>query len=300
MSVEALTWAFRQRGVPPKVKVVLLALADQADELTGLVCYGKVNVAYLSEKAAVSRATFFRYVAGLIRNGYMRRDSGKVKGEANQFWLCLDRKADIGLEWIWGKPDDADPQDIGEGVSTGDTPAAHEIETPPNAESETPGVSLAETHNTSSTSIHLRGDEQRKAKVSGREAPPIAAPKGDGWFSRASKEATAVKVLCQIVGQEHYFYDVMGGQQTILYKGEITPALMALVAAPPRKDWVTITDAQVAAWFRFTQHYLPGRRVRLTSPARAPWSWPPRRDGSLYDRPPDALADEDSAELKAG
>jgi len=108
-------------------------------------------------------------------------------------------------------------------------------------------------------------------------------------------------VLCHIVGQEHYFYDVMGGQETIRYQPEITPQLMVLATAPPRSEWAVINEQrQVAAWFNFAVEYLPMLRIKLRGPCKVPWPWPPRKAGVPNDgRPANALEDEGIAEIKA-
>lgn len=119
MSVEATGWAFRQK-LPPKPKIVLLALADQTDERTGRVCYGRTDMKYLAEKCSIAERSLYRYLAALIRNGYAIRESGKERGHESQYWLCLDRATTKIEEWQWsGAPDDAgddtetdDPQDV--------------------------------------------------------------------------------------------------------------------------------------------------------------------------------------------
>jgi hypothetical protein len=128
MSVEAVGWAFRQQ-LPPKPKILLLTLADQTDERTGKVCYGKTDAAHLAAKSSISKPSFFRYMTALVRNGYARRNSGQAKGQQNEYFLCLDRApSEIG-QWQWGKDleaeasTDADePQDI-EGADQIDTPS---------------------------------------------------------------------------------------------------------------------------------------------------------------------------------
>lgn len=122
MSVEVVGWAFRQ-NLPPKPKIVLLALADQTDETTGRVCYGKTAMKHLAKKCSVGERTLYRYLAALIRNGYAIRQSGKAKGHENELWLCLDRPQSRPEDWKWTKEevadesdaDDAEPQDVGEG-----------------------------------------------------------------------------------------------------------------------------------------------------------------------------------------
>lgn len=116
-----MAWAFRQK-LPPKPKIVLLALADQTDETTGRVCYGKTDIKHLAQKCSVGERSLYRYLAALIRNGYAIRESGKDRGHESLFWLCLDRPPSILEEWQWkiipseddDEPDypDDDAQDV--------------------------------------------------------------------------------------------------------------------------------------------------------------------------------------------
>lgn len=111
MSVEATGWAFRQK-VPPKPKVVLLALADQADETTGRVCYGKTDMKHIAGKSSCGERSLYRYISALVRNGYVIRESGKQKGQASTYWLCLDRLPAKSLkEWQWKGPAETDELD---------------------------------------------------------------------------------------------------------------------------------------------------------------------------------------------
>lgn len=100
-------WAFRQK-VPPIPKMVLLALADQTDETTGRVCYGKTDIKHIAAKASVGARSVYRYIGALIRNGYMLRESGKEKGKPSTYWLCLDRPLakDIAeFQWVRNESD---------------------------------------------------------------------------------------------------------------------------------------------------------------------------------------------------
>lgn len=90
MSVAAMTWAFHQ-CLPAKPKLILLALSDQTDEVTGKVCYGRTDLDYLAVKTSIPRRTLTRYIGALVRNSYMRVESNKDRGQANHYWMCLDR-----------------------------------------------------------------------------------------------------------------------------------------------------------------------------------------------------------------
>lgn len=117
MSVAAMAWAFRQK-VPPGPKVVLLALADQADERTGRVCYGKTDMPHLADKCAIPLRTLARAIGALVRNSYVLRESGQGKRVSNKYWLCLARDPSERIEdWRWlGPSPNPDPEEA-EGVS---------------------------------------------------------------------------------------------------------------------------------------------------------------------------------------
>ncbi len=141
MTVAALNWAFRQ-VVPPAPKVILLALADQAEELTGKVCYGPTNLDHIARKSSLPRRTLSRHIGALMRNGYVRRESNKDRGQPSHYWLCIDRDpADSLDEWSFTtKPDDDereevddaeqhdDPQDIDRVGQNGLPPSDQEVD----------------------------------------------------------------------------------------------------------------------------------------------------------------------------
>lgn len=118
MSIAATNWAYRQK-IPIKPKFVLAALADQTDERTGRVCYGKTDMAYLADKCSIPERSLYRYLGALIRNDYLIRESGKALGQASVYWLRLDRELAVSLsEWQWKSTEDLEedePQDIAVG-----------------------------------------------------------------------------------------------------------------------------------------------------------------------------------------
>lgn len=118
MSIAATNWAYRQK-IPIKPKFVLAALADQADERTGRVCYGKTDMKYLAEKCSIPERSLYRYIGALIKNGYVVRESGKTLGQPSVYWLSFDRAEAESLgEWLWKTADDYDhteTQDVGGG-----------------------------------------------------------------------------------------------------------------------------------------------------------------------------------------
>src|SRR4051812_42584961 len=111
MSLESMAWAFRQK-VPPKPKMVLVALADQADERSGRVCDGKTDMKHIAAKASCGERTLYRYIAALVRNGYVRKQSGKDRGSGNDYWLSMDRPlSDDMTDWQWKGDEEAETDD---------------------------------------------------------------------------------------------------------------------------------------------------------------------------------------------
>lgn len=136
MTVAALTWAFRQ-VVPPKPKVILLSLADQAEELTGKVCYGPTNLDHIAKKSSVPRRTLSRQLGALVRHGYLRVESNKDRGLPSHYWLCLDREpakkieewADAEEEWRLRHAGHADGDEGGdESEDESDAPNTQDVE----------------------------------------------------------------------------------------------------------------------------------------------------------------------------
>ncbi len=99
MTVAAMAWVFKQ-NIPPIPKIVLLTLADQADDETGRVCYGRTNLDHIAAKASVSRRSIYRYIGALVRNNYLVRESGAEKGQPNEYWLQVERAPTHG-PWQW-------------------------------------------------------------------------------------------------------------------------------------------------------------------------------------------------------
>lgn len=106
MSLEAITWAFRQE-VPGTAKLVLLALANRADDETGECWPGMPRIA---KDAFCSVRSAQMHIAALRRNGYVdvrpMYSSGDGRQRSNHYWLLFDRQP---AAWQ-SKP--GDPQDI--------------------------------------------------------------------------------------------------------------------------------------------------------------------------------------------
>jgi hypothetical protein len=305
MSVAAQKWAWEQ-NLPDRPKFVLVTMADQADSQTGHVRYQRTDTQFFVEKCNISERSFYRSIAALARNGYLRRESGRGKNQETQYWLSLDRAPTEIEAWSWGneqRPDEADQessltQDVVESASVADQ--QNDFESAKLGSDELPSVAEQESFDSPKITRAARKKEKTDFSKVAQSLERGAAPSdpNTGWYDRTSREARAVRTLCQIVGREDHFDNVMSGARTVCYPHEITPQLLAMAEAPPRREWVVLTGQQLPAWFGFAKKSLPNLRIKLDSGARAPWSWPPRKDGTIGTGPPDALADEDVAELK--
>lgn len=91
MSLEAITWAFRQE-IPGTAKLVLLALANRADDETGECWPGIPRVA---KDASCSVRSAQIHIASLARNGFVqverRRAPGDGRQQSNRYWVLMDR-----------------------------------------------------------------------------------------------------------------------------------------------------------------------------------------------------------------
>ena len=117
-----------------------------------------------------------------------------------------------------------------------------------------------------------------------------------------SPEAIAVKAIYTVAGKGFFVDSVMrsssGGTR---YPKAIPPQLLALANAPPERQWAALDHRQATAWQALIDAFVTVKSNRLVQGSRAPWPWPPRKDGSLSTAPPpddDPLADESSAALQ--
>jgi len=120
-------------------------------------------------------------------------------------------------------------------------------------------------------------------------------------YPTASPEGRAVSVLYDIVGAGDFFRSVVRKGDRVYYQLPMTPRLAALAQAPAVAEWATLARNQAAAWESFLSEHLTLQvRQRLREGSRAPWPWPPRKDGTLSTTgPPQALAtDDDLADFK--
>jgi hypothetical protein len=117
----------------------------------------------------------------------------------------------------------------------------------------------------------------------------------------ASVEGRAVAVLYDIVGAGDFFRTAVRKADRVYYRLPVTPRLAALAQAPSAADWATLARNQAAAWESFVAEHLTLQvRQRVREGSRAPWPWPPRKDGALTATgPPDVLmSDDDLADFK--
>lgn len=121
MSIQAVAWALEQ-DLPQGPKLVLVSIANHADHTNGY-CWLKAET--IAQEASCSPRSVWRYVGGLVRNGYVRktpRKSDEGKQRANDYWMMFGREA---KPWDWaahlddetgaeetGERSEGDPQDV--------------------------------------------------------------------------------------------------------------------------------------------------------------------------------------------
>ncbi len=93
----------------------------------------------------------------------------------------------------------------------------------------------------------------------------------------------------------------------IVYRGEITPQILAFADAPDHRTWWIEQSKQIAAWSNFLKDHIKIPRPTLVSTREdhyadrsgihAPWPWPPSVEGKVYTEstgpPPLAPATEE-------
>jgi hypothetical protein len=90
MSLEAITWAFRQE-IPGTAKLVLLSLANRADDESGQCWPGLPRIA--KDSSCSVRAAQI-HIAALARNGFIevrRMYATDGRQRSNHYWLLFDR-----------------------------------------------------------------------------------------------------------------------------------------------------------------------------------------------------------------
>lgn len=98
-----------------------------------------------------------------------------------------------------------------------------------------------------------------------------------------SPEGRAIRTLHEIAGLGHVMHSVMIRNGAVSYLRPVGPRLLALAESAPRERWVGLTRQQAGAWDAYLRDLvtLPNRRP-LREGALAPWAWPPKADGTIY------------------
>ena len=104
-----------------------------------------------------------------------------------------------------------------------------------------------------------------------------------------SSASRAIAVLYAIAGKTSFLAAVMRSSDgAIWYSRAITPQLLALAQSPPEHEWATLDYRQAGAWEDLLNAFVTVEtRNHLQQGSRAPWPWPPRKDGSLCTGPPE-------------
>jgi hypothetical protein len=140
--------------------------------------------------------------------------------------------------------------------------------------------------------------EKRWTLLADKSVGAAAAP---GGYPRDSLEAKALAVLHDIAGISDFYRRIMLRGDQVYYRLPVTPRLVALAKAPPRDDWPELTHQQAGAWEALLREAVTVEvRKKLIAGARAPWSWPPRVDGTLSSTGPPSseVTEEDLANFR--
>ena len=97
MSIAVQKWAWDQNIPNVAAKFLLVTMADQADLRDGAVRHQDTTAEFFSQKCSISKSTFWRAVAVLEQNGYLRREAHQ--GRVTDYWLCLERGLSSTDEW---------------------------------------------------------------------------------------------------------------------------------------------------------------------------------------------------------
>ena len=116
-----------------------------------------------------------------------------------------------------------------------------------------------------------------------------------------SDEAKAVELAFRIAGKPIAINSFMRASDGgLYYRGEVAPQLLALNGAPPHGEWPALEYQQTAAWNGFLEKYVTvDAWSRLSAGSKAPWAWPPRKDGTLSTTAPDiGCSEQELADFK--
>ena len=114
MSVKALTWAFEKYVIDARAKLVLLALADHADD--NAVCWPSIET--IGVKSCCDRRTVFRKLLELEIGGIItRKQQHNGSGSQTTNYYILNLKGNL-------------PQYLGAGVTACHPPPGDTVVTP--------------------------------------------------------------------------------------------------------------------------------------------------------------------------
>jgi hypothetical protein len=91
-------------------------------------------------------------------------------------------------------------------------------------------------------------------------------------------------VLHDLVGRGEAFRKIYRRSDgSVSFRSAVTPQLARLADVPNAPEWPELTHQQAGAWESFVRQFFDDAMVRkrFREGARAPWAWPPRKDGSL-------------------
>lgn len=105
MSIQAVSWALDQQELPARPKLVLVSVCNHANNVDG---YCWLNAETIAREAACTPRSVYRFIGGLVRNGYLRKAPKRGadgKQRANDYWVLFNRPT---AEWDWGADPDAE------------------------------------------------------------------------------------------------------------------------------------------------------------------------------------------------
>ena len=135
MSIQAVAWALDQ-DLPARPKLVLVSIANHANHTDGY-CWLKAET--IAAEAACTPRSVYRFVGGLVRNGYLRKAPRKGedgKQRANDYWMLFKREE---AAWDWGSGL-TDERDADESIEADQEEAQEVVGGEPQIETETQDV----------------------------------------------------------------------------------------------------------------------------------------------------------------
>lgn len=126
---------------------------------------------------------------------------------------------------------------------------------------------------------------------------------GPSVFAPGSIEAKSITVLHEIANRLTALRTIwQRSDGSISFPKPMTPQLAALAQAPPQSDWPTLDRQQAGAWEGLLRQFFEPEVIRahMREGSRAPWAWPPRKDGTLSTAGPAEvlMSDQDMADFK--